>query len=191
MFYRIKPDIYARSGILEEPRIPGFTETFITGAKLASAPPVPLAFRSNFDKDDPPRGFEGMTIPLWSKDFVDLLRGIGVDNFDLYAAVITGEGGETWSDYFAVNVLGAVAAADMAKSRFLEIVATPGGAPLTGFQDLVIDPSKVATLDMFRLFESPSTLIVSDRVTAALASNPRQGGWGITAFPIEEARINP
>jgi hypothetical protein len=187
MFYEIEPDIYARSGILQEPNIPGFDDTFITGAKLFGQPPTPLVFRGNFDKDDPPRGFEGMSIPVWSYDFVELLRGIGVDNFDVYPAVINGEHGSTWANYYAVNVLGAIAVADMSKSRFLQISSAPGGTPLAGFQELVIDPAKVAMLDMFRLAESPSTLVVSERVTDALGANPRPGGWGITASPIEEA----
>jgi hypothetical protein len=187
MFYRIKPDIYARSSVLEEPSIPGFNDTFITGAKLVGEPPAPLVFRSNFDQDDPPRGFEGMTIPLWSHDLVKLMRSIGIDNFDVYAAVIDGEDGTRWTDYYAVNVLGATSAADLSRSRFREILPSPVGTPHAVFQELVIDPKRVATLDMFRLAESPSTLIVSERVTDALGNNPRPGGWGITAFPIEEA----
>jgi hypothetical protein len=83
--------------------------------------------------------------------------------------------------------LGAIAAADMSRSRFTQITPSPGGAPLAGFHDLVINPKKVGSLDMFRLAESPGTLIVSERVTDALGAKPRSGGWGITAFPIEEA----
>lgn len=187
MFYRLKPDIYARAGVLAEPNVPGFDDTFITGAPLVGQPPTPLVFRSNFDEESPPRGFEGMTIPLWSRDFVKLLRGAGVDNFDLYEAVIESESGMRWSDYHAANVIGIVAAANMAKSRATEILPAPGGMPFARFQNLVIDADKVAAFDMFRLAESPSTLIVSERVTRALAGTPRQGGWGITAFPVEQA----
>lgn len=187
MFYELKPDIYARSGVLEEPRIPGFMDTFITGAKLVGRPPVPMVFRSNFDNNDPPRGFEGMTIPLWSRDFVELLRNTGVDNFDLYDAVINGEAGAHWTGYHAANVLGAVAAADMSKSRFTEIMSAPSGIPFARFHNLVIDAKRAAAFNMFRLAESPSTLVVSDRVTQALARNPRPRGWGVTAVPIEEA----
>lgn len=187
MFYRLKPDIYARAGVLAEPGIPGFDDTFITGAPLVGKPPVPLLFRSNFEEESPPRGFEGMTIPLWSHDFVKLLRGAGVHNFDLYDAVIENESGRQWSDYHAANVIGIVAAADMSKSRATEILPTPGGVPFARFQSLVIDAKKAAAFDLFRLAESPSILIVSERVTRALAGNPRAGGWGMTAFPVEEA----
>lgn len=186
MFYRIKPDIYAPAGVLQEPDIAGFDDTFVTGAKLRGQPPTPLTFLSNFDAENPPRGHEGMTIPLWSRDFVKLLRSTGVDNFDLYEAVIVNDAGTQWTDYCAANVLGTVAAADMSKSRFSEIMTSPGGAPFMRFQNLVIDAGKVAGFDMFRLAENMSTLIVSERVTRALAGNPRPGGWGITAFPIEE-----
>ena len=187
MFYRIKPDIYGRSGVLGEPRIPGFDDTFITGSKLVGQPPVPLIFPSNFDARDPPRGFEGMTIPLWSSDLVELMLSIGVDNFDLYDAVIVGEAGVRWAGYHAVNVLGAVDAADMSKSNFLEIMTAPSGTPFARFQNLVIDTKRVGSLDMFRLAQDMSTLVVSERVTQALGSNPRPGGWGITAFPVDES----
>jgi hypothetical protein len=186
MFFSIQPDIYESRGILSEPRIAGFSETFITGAKLKMHPPAPLVFRSNFDAQDPPRGFLGMTIPVWSLEFIEVMRSIGIDNFNTFDAVIEGEAGERWDNYKAVNVLGIVAAANMSCSTFTSILPAPDGSPLVSFHDLVIDPSKASGLEMFPLAESPATLIVSERVTAALASRAPSNGWGVTAFRLSE-----
>jgi hypothetical protein len=75
----------------------------------------------------------------------------------------------------------------MSKSRATDILPAPGGTPFARFQNLVIDADKAVAFDMFRLAESPSILIASERVTRALAASPRAGGWGITAFPVEQA----
>lgn len=185
MLYKIKPDIYAPTGILMEPNLSG-NETFLTGVSLQQNLTGPLVFLSNFDMQAPPRGFEGMTIPVWSHDFVTLLHGIGVTNFDLYDAVIDSGTGVQWTNYYAVNVLGILAVANMSKSLTTNIMTTPNNIPLARFHHLVIDANKVLALDLFRLAESPSILIVSERVLRAIADNPRHDGWGITAFPIEQ-----
>ncbi|NBW38093.1 MAG: hypothetical protein EBR30_24335 [Cytophagia bacterium] len=186
MMYRIKPDIYAPTAILMEPNLPGFNETFLTGASFQQKLNGTLVFQSNFDLQAPPRGFEGMTIPVWSYDFVTLLHNIGVTNFELYDAIIESSKGLKWTNYHAVNVLGTVAAADMTKSLTTNIMTTPNNLPFARFHNLVINANKVLSLDLFRLAESTSTLIISQRVLSAIKDNPRSGGWGITAFPIEQ-----
>lgn len=185
MYYELRSDILAERSITQDAPLPGFGTDFISGVPIQPALPSPLIFPSNFDQRNPPRGMEGMSIPVWSQAFVDLLRSIGIDNFEAFPAIIRGlEEGVEWSDYLAVNVIGLVAATDLSKSKYLEITRTPG-APYLGITDLVIDESKARGLDMFRLAENWTTLVVSQRVIDALRDNPRLGGWGITAFDIE------
>jgi hypothetical protein len=61
-----------------------------------------------------------------------------------------------------VNIIGLVAAADMVASR------TRPFAEVYFFEKLVIDPAKAHTLSIFRLAESPTEIIVSDRIAKAL-----------------------
>lgn len=188
MFYQLKSDIYAESGITEEPSLPGFEGSFSDGTRITEKLPQPLVFDSSFTRDDPPRSFVGLSIPVWSSDLVDLFRRIGVDNFECFEATIKGVGPSAeWNGYFAANILGAVAAADMSKSKYMEIMRSPGGTPFVVFQELVLDGKKARPFELFRLAENMGTIVVSERVIEALKKNPRAGGWGITALPMEES----
>ncbi|NMO19243.1 hypothetical protein HPC49_16485 [Pyxidicoccus fallax] len=188
MFYRLEPDIYATSGITEEPSLPGFGTTFLGGARITEQLPRPLVFASNFTRTKPPRAFVGLSIPVWSSELVDLFHRIGVDNFECFEATIKGrEPGVEWSGYFAVNVLGLVAAADRSKSKSIEITSSPSGMPFAGFTELVLDAKKARPFDLFRLAENTGTLLVSERVVEAFQNNPRPGGWGVSAIEVEES----
>ncbi|NVJ22464.1 hypothetical protein HUW62_14680 [Myxococcus sp. AM011] len=188
MFFRLEPDIYATAGIREDPSLPGFGTTFLGGARIIEPLPRPLIFESNFTQANPPKAFLGASIPVWSADLVELLRRIGVDNFECFEATIQGQGtGAQWRGYFAINVLGLVAAADMSKSRYTEIMSSPGGTPFAGFTELVVDGKKARPFDLFRLAENMGTLLASERVIDALQDHPRTGGWGISAIEVEES----
>ena len=113
--------------------------------------------------------------------------GFGLDNYDAYEAKILGrDPGVEWSGYFAVNVIGAVAAADMAKSKYVKIAESPSGVPFVGFTELHLDETKTGGFDLFRLAQSKGTLLVSQRVVDALKQYPRPGGWGITVLEVGE-----
>ena len=188
MFFRIKPDVYSAASILQEPSIVGFDETFMTGSRLAQAPPTRMIFRSNYDAHDPPRAFVGMSIPLWSDKLIKVLHDTGVNNFHVYDATITGDAGVQWLSHHAVNILGLLAVANTSKSRVTKISGNPSGGPqLMRFHELVMDTEKALGLDLFRLAEDPSEIVVSQRVVDALKADPPTEGWGISAFPIEES----
>lgn len=187
MFYELTPDVYAVKGITRNPTLPGYGTTFFGGKPITQKLPQPLVFESSFTKSEPPRTFLGASIPVWSPDFVELLRRIGVNNFECFDAIIKGkEVGEQWDGYFAVNVFGHVAAASLSESKFVEIMRSPGGMPFAGFTELVLDGEKARPFDLFRLAEDASVLIASQRVFDALKENPRPGGWGISAIPVKE-----
>ena len=188
MHYSIRPDIYYdyRLSAPISP-LPAHV-SFLRGARISEPIERPIIFASQFSAENPPKPFAGMMIPLWSDELVETFRACGVDNFDCYSAVIRAKNEETeWSGYCAVNVLGLVAGANMAKSEYIPIMSTPGGAPYAGFTKLVLDADKVGTLALFRLAEDPEFIVVHERVIEALKHRPRAGGWGITARKIESA----
>lgn len=100
---------------------------------------------------------------LMHRELVAALQRAGVDNLQLFPAVITEDGRDTSiSDYFVVNVVGLVSCAAVGASDAL---------PFAGgffFNELVIDPARTRGLLMFRLAESQLDLLVHDRVASEL-----------------------
>ncbi|RKG95667.1 hypothetical protein D7V97_36825 [Corallococcus sp. CA053C] len=106
-------------------------------------------------------------VPLYSDALLAALKVAGVDNLDTYEARIFDPDTGTWhTDYKAVNVIGMVSAADMAKS----VATVHDGIPLVdvSFDRLVIDPRKAHGFLMFRLAENNSAVIVHEQVKQAV-----------------------
>lgn len=108
-------------------------------------------------------------------EFYQEMRDAGVDDVDQYLRDIgyqdIGEWidpkpGAVFTNYKAVNVLGLVAAANMAKSE----ATVHGGIPLidVDFDSLVIDESKTLGIKMFRLAESTNAILVHESLRDAL-----------------------
>ena len=70
--------------------------------------------------------------------------------------------GETFENYLAVNVVGLVSCADLAKSDARPL------AHVQYFLKLEIDPGKPRDALMFRLAESPMEIIVYEKVAKAI-----------------------
>lgn len=101
-------------------------------------------------------------ICLMSKRLVEVLVNNGVDNLDIYPAVImNSESGETYQ-YFAVNIIGMISAADLDASKW----ASFDGDALfdTSFDRLVIRNESAKEQLIFRLAQSTSTILVHERV---------------------------
>lgn len=99
------------------------------------------------------------SIPIWSERIIARLRSAGVDNFDVYDAVIRDpRSGLVSTGYKAVNVLGSVAATDTERSAW----DPRSEMGVREFTHLVIDASKVSKVRMFRLAERPSLVIVDE-----------------------------
>jgi hypothetical protein len=91
-----------------------------------------------------------------------------VDNLDVYdARLFDPQDGKTIDNYKAVNIIGAVAAADLGKSDY----SAPSGTALvdTDFDSLVIDEKKAKGLLMFRLAECVTAIVIDERVKQQLA----------------------
>ena len=99
----------------------------------------------------------------------------------LYDVVIRSNSGkEENHDYHAVNILGAIAAADMEMSMVMD---EGSGMYDVLFGSLVIDEEKANGNLLFRLAESISTVVIHESVVEALN---QKGNFGLTFLPPEE-----
>lgn len=147
-----------------------------SGSRLPQAPPAPLRFTlkpfSPNASDQSPHlpAYLGAACPLFTDALLAALRECGVSNLDAYHCAITDpDDGTVYTHYKAVNLVGLIAAADMARSN---ATVHPGGPPLidVDFDGLVIDERKAGGNLMFRLAESTNAIIVHQRVRDYLLS---------------------
>lgn len=149
---------------------------FISGKVITHTFDEPLVFITNAKSCDAMVDFSKGSVTLMSKRFLDLLKNAGVDNLQLFPAIVKSEeDGTVWEDYFAVNVLGMIACADLGKSIYDEIM--PGHY---GFDELAIDAEKAKDSLLFRLHEHCPTIIVHKSVLAHIVDNDPEEillGW--------------
>lgn len=139
----------------------------------SSSVPVPLKYElkriSKYSEDHGPYqpAFLYDAYPLFRDDLVAALKDCGVNNIQVFDALVHDpETGEDLRNYKAVNIIGAVAAADMAKS---DAIVHSGPALFdVEFDKLVIDPTRARNLPMFRLAEATGTILVHERVRDCL-----------------------
>lgn len=129
------------------------------------AQPVVAKIRNGYE-DAEPRPFLGVP-PILSDKLLDVLRGAGVSNLDVYDAVIkSADGAVALKGYKAFNLIGLVAAADLAQTRFApDNESRFLDASIDG---LVLDTAKIQGLRMFRLAENTSAIIVHRTIKAAV-----------------------
>lgn len=159
--------VYPSAAIAEEPENLG--PTWVLGRPITSAVPRPLIYK--LDPQWPGNVREMMdelACPLMSDNLVAALRSVGVDNLQLFDAVIEDPAtGTTHTNYKAFNVIGLVAAADMGKSV---LMGTSDSTIIdVDFESLAIDEKKAAPFRLFRLAENVSTIIVDDVVRREVA----------------------
>jgi hypothetical protein len=138
------------------------------GRRFEAALPDPIQISlvpvSGFTGDPPDMFDEYMC--LMSTRMIETLIATGASNLDAYRAVLRDEENGRQFDYHAVNIIGLVAASDLAKSEWENL---DGPARLdTHFHSLVIDETKARGELIFRLAEDSSAIIVHDRVRTAL-----------------------
>ncbi len=193
-YYQIEPDIYAElGGVSESPKVPdpgssrGQNIGFQAGRYIKAPVPNPLEFEVDCPGDVP--HLTGAEIPVVSAMFADRLRKAGVDNFQLFPAILRNpETGKEWRDHFAFNVVGVVDPVDMTASKFKTIMDGDDDSvgALLAFDYLVFSRAKCHDLDlrMFRLHQSEMMMFVIDRVLEKLRAMKPAGGWGFTSTEI-------
>lgn len=181
-FYELEPDIFAEHVPELQPELDA--ELSLTrGRVIGGGMPDPLIYITGHTADDPPKGLHNRCDPVMSDELISALIAAGVSNLQCFPAELHSENdGSVWRNYKAVNVIGLVRAADMANSTSTEIIERPGeNAPaLVAFESLRVDPARVGSALLFRLAESPSTLIVAGRVVDYLLTLHSDEDWGIT-----------
>jgi hypothetical protein len=154
-------DLLPRTTVGQHPELP--RGPWITGARIDY--PVEAPLRYELDRDYPGAllPMYKASAPLFREDLLNALARAGVDNLELFGAVLSDPcSGREHTDYRAVNVVGLVAAADPALSE----VADGWEFRLidTLFETLVIDDAAATGLLLFRLAESASAIVVHEKV---------------------------
>lgn len=166
MFYLLDDPMFPCRWMDDEPYLEGIS--FWRGSLIANPIHEPLEYllkrhiigADGHGPDLPPYFLS--RLPLFRDDFIDALHVGGVDNLQLFRAVIHDpDNGKDYLNYKAVNLIGLIRAADMNKS---EATVHPGGPPLldVDFDSLVIDESTTYNLKIFRLAESSSAILLHD-----------------------------
>ena len=111
--------------------------------------------------------YEAMAYPIMSDQLIEALKGVGVDNLQLFDAVVEDPNTKTiHTNYKAFNVVGVVAAADMGQSVMMNTTASR--MIDADFESLAIDETKATPFKLFRLAESVSAIIVDETVKAEI-----------------------
>ena len=163
---------------LKEPEGLAMELSLLTGSPVTYPALEPLVFKTTATKDNVMIDFKDCSFPLMSRRFITLLQEAGVDNLQILPAVIESEtDGTVWDQYVAVNVLGAIACADLAKSTYSELM--PGSYM---FDELAIKADKAKGSLLFRLQEDKATMIIHKSVGKYLKdSDPDKSllGWTV------------
>jgi hypothetical protein len=156
--------------ITSGPRLPPLYDNWRSGRRIDIAIPTPLVYEIEPDDEGTLRPyFRELGAPLMSDDLIAVLRTAGVDNLDTYDAVIREvRTGREHRNYKAVNIVGLVDGADLAKSKY----TTSGlsGDPIVNvwFEKLVLDEAKLAGNLFFRLAQNVGMVLAHKRVVDAI-----------------------
>lgn len=175
-YRHIVPNIYAELGIDEEPLLPAGVD-FRSGAVIDEALITPIIYIVPYTDDAQLPHFESELVPVMSRRLVEALQGAGITNLQLFPAVLqNSKTGATWTDYFAVNVVGLIACASPSSKMEVLGLRSDGQTPLAVFNELIVAPQRAGGALMFRLAEAPGTILL---VAPA-------DGWNLTAYPVAD-----
>jgi hypothetical protein len=153
---------YPSAALESGPDLPG--GGWFDGQRVRTAVPVPLRYTL-----DPERlgnlvaMYEGAAQPLMREDLIEALHAAGVDNLELFDAVVQNpESGDEYTNYKAFNIVGVVSAADMGSSVLMG--TSESDMIDIDFDSLAIDEQRAAPFRLFRLAEKVSAIIVDDVV---------------------------
>lgn len=177
MYFELTIDILTDFGINRPDDLPT-SLCLINGTKISDPIDAPFIFKTSAKKDDILPDFWGNGFPAMSKRFVTLLNEAGVDNLQTFPALVKSEtDGTVWDNYFLVNILGLIQCADLSHSVYTEIF--PGNYD---FEELAIDTEKAQGCLLFRLEESPNTIIIHKSVGKYIMENDPDDdikGWDV------------
>jgi hypothetical protein len=146
---------------------PGPGEGWLLGRRFRQAPALPVRAVLIDDFEDQ------ILLPLYSTPQImtnalyEALVAAGVDNLEVYPAVVCKEDGTVVSeDYKAFNLLGVVSAADASKSVFNPL--NPSRLVDASFETLALAEERCHDLLMFRLAEYTAAVVVHTKLKQAI-----------------------
>ncbi|HEY0037257.1 MAG TPA: DUF1629 domain-containing protein [Longimicrobium sp.] len=181
MYYVMTCDsLLPRTTIREHPELP--RGPWKTGRRIDYPVEQPVRYALDPDYPGVMLPMYKANAPLFRDDLLKALEEAGVDNLELFQAVLRDpKTGKAYGEYKAVNVVGLVAAADSGRSEVAE--GWEAGLFDTLFETLVVDEAVAGELLLFRLAESVSAIVVHENVkrTVEAAEIP-----GMTFHPSGE-----
>lgn len=146
-----------------------FGRDWISGARLDQPPTEPVRATVVSRADGVMLEMWEAPLPLMTRRMLAALQFAGVDNLEVFSAELTDpRTGEVFKDYVAFNVVGAVSAADLGKSRYQ---APDGPLVSVDFDSVVLDPSRCTGALMFRLAEAVNAIVVHEAVRKGLLAS--------------------
>jgi len=139
-----------------------------SGAILADPPTQPILIEATpqLGYQGPPPDYYDDAISLMSPRLKQTLEAAGVDNIEYYPAVITYRRTEEIYDWYAFNIVGLMAVADLDKSDIKNEDGLPfANSSINGFS---VDPKKTHNMYLFRSAENVMTTLVSGQIKDAI-----------------------
>ncbi len=151
------------------------------GKRFKSPPPNPIIVKTTDERHGQIAEMIKVPLPLMSRRLADILGSAGISNIDFYDAEIQDEIENcVHRSHLAFNLIGTVAAADLAKSDY----STDSSDMISvDFDSLFIDQVKTRGALMFRLAESVNGIVVHESVKNAIEA---AGINTLTFIPPEE-----
>lgn len=159
------------------PELPFGSHNWRSGQRLAVEFSQPLVYE--IDDDDEGKMipfYRELSAPLMSTDLISALQAGGVNNLDLYDALIREtRTGKEHENYKAVNIVGLVHAADDASETTSLGIGGDESLLSVWFNHLVISDDKARGLLLFRLAENVSLILIHKSVKDYLESSQLEG----------------
>jgi hypothetical protein len=142
---------------------------WMTGQRITYDVPTPLTYSLDPDYPGELLPMYKSAAPLMRTDLLVALGDAGVDNLQLFDAILRDPFKRAdHKDYKAVNVVGVVAAADLGASQMMG--TSDSTLVDVDFQRLVFRENVASDLLLFRLAESVNAIVVHDRVKRHIES---------------------
>jgi len=171
---RRKPSLYyvlssenPKRMLLGSLKDPSFEDSWLFGRRFGAPPatPVIVAIKRGYEKAELLDYFG--TPPVISVRMYETLLKAGVDNLDVYDALLASEDDKIqYTGFKAFNVIGLVKAADLQKTAF----SADNESRLidSSIDSLAIDDSKAKGLLLFRLAEYVGAVVVHESIKRAI-----------------------
>jgi len=142
----------------------GQIRLWASGRRHTKEVPVPIEIRFDTFRgyDGPPVPLRDVGIPIMSERLATVLTEAGVSNVDFYDAVLIHSGSGARYPYKAFNIIGLIAAADLAKSEWSSMDRKP--VVNVSFTSLAIDEAACGGVLLFRLAENINAIMVHHSV---------------------------